>query len=79
MNPPVGSITGMSKDGLFIIKNGEIVGSAKNMRFTDELPRFLADIDVGKELRQPVSGMGIGGLVAPIRAKTFRFTSKTEH
>ncbi|NPD88305.1 MAG: TldD/PmbA family protein [Asgard group archaeon] len=79
VNPPVGSITGMSKDGLFIIKNGEIVGSAKNMRFTDELPRFLADIDVGKELRQPVSGMGIGGLVAPIRAKTFRFTSKTEH
>ncbi len=79
VNPPVGSITGMSKDGLFIIKNGEIVGSAKNMRFTDELPRFLKDIDVGKEIRQPTSMMGIGSMVAPIRAKSFKFTSKTEH
>jgi len=79
VNPPVGSITGMSKDGLFIVKNGEIVGSAKNMRFTDELPRFLSDIDVGKELRQPTSMMGIGGMVAPIRVKSFKFTSKTEH
>ncbi len=79
VNTPAGSITGMTKDGLFIIKNGEIIGSARNMRFTDELPRFLADIDVAKELRQPSSMMGIGCLVAPIRAKSFRFTSKTEH
>lgn len=79
VNPPVGSITGMSKDGLFIIKNGEIVGSAKNMRFTDELPRFLKDIEIGSELRQPASMMGIGSMVAPIKAKSFKFTSKTEH
>lgn len=79
VNPPLGSITGMSKDGFFIIKNGEIVGSAKNMRFTDEIPRFMKDIDIGQELRQPTSMMGIGGMVAPIRAKSFKFTSKTEH
>ncbi len=79
VNPPIGSITGMSKDGLFIIKNGEIVGSAKNMRFTDELPRFLKDIDIGSELRQPSPMMGIGSMVTPIKAKSFKFTSKTEH
>ena len=69
----------MSKDGLFIIENGEIVGSAKNMRFTDEIPRILQDIDIGKELRQPTSMMGIGGMVAPLRTKNFKFTSKTGH
>ena len=69
----------MSKDGLFVIRNGEIVGSAKNMRFTDEIPRFLKDIEIGKELRQPTSMMGIGGMVAPIKSKSFRFTSKTKH
>ncbi len=79
VNPPVGSITGMSKDGLFIIENGEIIGSAKNMRFTDEIPRFMKDIDIGQEIKQPVGGMGLSGLVAPIRAKSFKFTSKTEH
>jgi len=77
VNPPVGSITGMSKDGLFIIKNGEIIGSAKNMRFTDTIPNILKDIDVGKELKQP--GGRFANIVAPIRTKNFRFTSKTSH
>ncbi len=78
VNPPVGSITGMTKDGLFIIKNGEIVGSAKNMRFTDTIPRILKDIDIGKELRHP-GGMLGGNIVAPIRTKNFKFTSKARH
>ncbi len=78
VNPPVGSITGMSKDGLFIIKDGEIVGSAKNMRFTDEIPRILKEIEIGKELRQPGGMMG-GNIVAPIKIKKFRFTSQTQH
>jgi PmbA protein len=79
VNPPLGSITGMSKDGFFIIKSGEIVGSAKNMRFTDEIPRFMKDIEIGKELKQPAGMMGIGNMVVPIKAKSFKFTSKTEH
>ena len=78
VNPPVGSITGMTKDGVFIIKNGEIVGSAKNMRFTDEIPRILKEIEVGKELKQPIKfAYDIKNIVAPIKVKNFRFTSKT--
>ncbi|MBY9000392.1 MAG: TldD/PmbA family protein [Candidatus Heimdallarchaeota archaeon] len=79
VNPPVGSITGMTKDGVFRVKNGEIVGSVKNMRFTDEIPKFMKDIEVGSELRQPVRGRGGSGLVAPIKVKNFKFTSKTQH
>jgi PmbA protein len=78
VNPPVGSITGMTKDGLLIIKNGEITGSAKNMRFTDEIPRILKEIEVGKELRQPIKqAYDIKNIVAPLKVKNFRFTSKT--
>ena len=79
VNPPIGSITGMTKDGFFKVKNGEIVGSVKNMRFTDEIPKFMKDIDVGKGLRQPVRGMGGSSLVAPIKTRSFKFTSKTKH
>jgi len=76
VNPPVGSITGMTKDGLFIIKNGDIIGSAKNMRFTDEIPRFLKEIEIGKELKQPIkSAYDVKSIVAPIKVKNFRFTS----
>ena len=77
VNPPVGSITGMTKDGLFVIKNGEIIGSAKNMRFTDEFPRFLKEIEVGNELKQPIiQAYDTKSIVAPIKLKNFRFTSK---
>jgi PmbA protein len=78
VNPPVGSITGMTKDGLFIIKNGEIIGSAKNMRFTDEIPRILKEIEIGKEFKQPIKqAYDIKGIVVPIKIKNFRFTSNT--
>ena len=78
VNPPVGSITGMTKDGLFIIKDGKMVGSAKNMRFTDEIPRILKEIEVGKELRQSIiQAYAIKSIVAPIKVKNFRLTSKT--
>jgi PmbA protein len=78
VNPPVGSITGITKDGLFIIKNGEIVGSAKNMRFTDGIPNILKEIEVGKELKQPIiPSYNIKNRVVPIKVKNFRFTSKT--
>jgi PmbA protein len=78
VNPPVGSITGMTKDGLLIIKNGEIIGSAKNMRFTDEIPRILREIEVGKELKQPIiQAYDTKSIVVPLKLKNFRFTSKT--
>ncbi len=78
VNPPVGSITGMTKDGLFIIKNGEIIGSAKNMRFTDEIPRILKEIELGKEFKQPIiQAYDIKNIVVPMKVKNFRFTSQT--
>ncbi|MFX0003817.1 MAG: TldD/PmbA family protein [Candidatus Hodarchaeota archaeon] len=78
VNPPVGSITGMTKDGLLIIKNGEIIGSARNMRFTDEILRILKDIEVGKELKQPIKqAYDVKSIVVPLKIKNFRFTSKT--
>ncbi|MFX1377691.1 MAG: TldD/PmbA family protein [Promethearchaeota archaeon] len=77
VNPPVGSITGMTKDGLLIIKNGEIIGSARNMRFTDEIPRILKDIEIGKEFKQPIKqAYDIKSIVVPIKVKNLRFTSK---
>jgi PmbA protein len=77
VNPPVGSITGMTKDGLLVIKNGEIIGSARNMRFTDEIPRILKDIEIGKEIKQPIKqAYDIKSIVVPLKVKNFRFTSK---
>lgn len=71
-------LTGMTKDGLFIIKNGEIVGSAKNMRFTDSITNMFADAQFSKEKFQTVP-FGLGLEVPAIKINSLNFSSATDH
>jgi len=55
-----------------------IMGDADNTYDFLEIPRFLKEIDVGKELKQPIKfAYDTKSIVAPIKVKNFRFTSKT--
>lgn len=78
-----GTVTGMTKDGLFIVKNGEIIGAAKNMRFSDNLLRMFAHIDPSKETHQVFTIWGQilnRTLITPaIRLESMNFSSKTTH
>lgn len=76
---PRGTETGMTKDGLFIIKNGEITGAAKNMRFTDSIPRMFSNIEASKELLNAVTMFGIGFTVPVIKLDSLNFSSSTTH
>lgn len=68
-------LTGMTRDGLFEIRDGKVVGGLKNMRFNESPLRLL----------QRITHMGapqhIGGYfdayVPPIRVSEFAFTSGT--
>ncbi|MHA2296551.1 MAG: TldD/PmbA family protein [Candidatus Hodarchaeales archaeon] len=46
VNPVKGILTGLTRDGTWLIKNGEIVSPLKTLRYTDALPRFLSNIDL---------------------------------
>lgn len=78
-----GTVTGMTKDGLFRVKNGEIIGAAKNMRFTDSLLQMLSHIEASKETHQvfPFWGQILNRtLISPaIRLESMNFSSKTTH
>jgi predicted Zn-dependent protease len=78
-----GTVTGMTKDGLFIVKNGEIIGAAKNMRFTDSLLQMFSEIDASKETHQvfPFWGQILSRtLITPaIQLESMNFSSKTTH
>ncbi|MHA1911512.1 MAG: TldD/PmbA family protein [Candidatus Kariarchaeaceae archaeon] len=76
---PRGTLTGMTKDGLFIVKNGEIVGSAKNMRFTDSIPNMFSKTELSKEVLQAITFFGIGFSVPAIKIKSMNFSSQTSH
>jgi len=73
-------VTGMTRDGTFLIENGKIAYPVKNLRFTQSYLEALNQVDmIGKELRL-LSGMGgLGGTVQPaLKLGSFNFTGATE-
>lgn len=46
VNPTKGVFTGLTRDGAWLIKNGEIQYPLKTLRYTDAAPRFLGTIDL---------------------------------
>lgn len=78
VDPTRGVLTGMTKDGLFIIENGEVVGSAKNMRYTDGIIDMLSNAEFSKEVIQAVP-WSMGMEVPAIKIDSINFSSGTTH
>jgi len=79
IDPPRGTVTGMTKDGVFQVKNGEIVGAVKNMRFTDSIENIFAKTESSAEHRQVVSFWGPSLDVPAIKTDSLSFSSQTSH
>jgi len=72
-------LTGMTRNGTFLIENGEVTQPVKNLRFTESLVNAMASVTgVGKD--QEVAGALFDGeIVCPaLRIENFRFTSSTD-
>lgn len=79
IEPTKVTFTGMTRDGLFLIEDGEIKNAVKNMRFTESILRALSNVEMVGEKQKLVEGFFSGGFVAPaLKIKNFRFTSKTD-
>jgi len=72
--PSKAVITGMTRDGTFLVEDGRIVGAVRNLRFTESCVDALADVEmVGRERRR------VGSNVVPaLKLASFRFTGSTE-
>ena len=70
-------VTGMTRDGTFLVADGEIVGATKSLRFTQSYLEALAEVAaIGSQLRVQKSG-GTTISVPAIKLNRFRFTSAT--
>jgi predicted Zn-dependent protease len=70
-------VTGMTRDGTFLVQDGEIVGATKSMRFTQSYIEALNGVAaVGSRLRV-LKGDGSIICVPAIQLNQFRFTSAT--
>ena len=79
VHPKLAIVTGMTRDGTFLVEDGQIVGPVKNLRYTQSYLAALAGtVAVGRE-RRTLKG-DLGGVVVPaLRLEGWTFTGTTEH
>ena len=73
VDPREATITGLTRDGVFLIENGKLTKSLKNFRFFTSMLTALADIELGKTLYLAESADAPGTLAVP-DAKIGKFT-----
>ncbi len=70
--------TGMTRDGLFRIEDGEIVAAVRNLRFDDSPLRFLKRLtEVGRQEVAVNESSDDACVCPPVRLEGFAFTSAT--
>ena len=75
VNPQSVQLTGLTRDGLFLIENGKVTSPAVNFRFNESPVRLLQNaIAAGKPVRVR-GGEGQGMIAPPLVVKDFPFTS----
>lgn len=79
VHPKLAIVTGMTRDGTFLVEDGRIVGPVRNLRFTQSYLAALAGVvAVGSERRTVRGDLG-GVLVPAVRIDGWTFTGATEH
>ncbi len=79
VHPKLAIVTGMTRDGTFLVEGGRIVGPVRNLRFTQSYLEAMAGTSAVSKERRTLRG-DFGGVVVPaIRVDSWTFTGATEH
>jgi predicted Zn-dependent protease len=70
-------ITGMTRDGTFLVEDGEIVGPVRNLRFTQSYLDALAAVEAVSAERRLLRGELGSVLVPALLVGAWRFTGAT--
>ena len=80
VNPVESSITGMTRDGTFLIEDGEIVGPVMNFRFTQSIIDALRSVSmVGREAELASEFFFSASRVPALRIDAFHFSGRSDH
>ena len=79
VHPKLAIVTGMTRDGTFLVEDGRIVAPVRNLRYTQSyLDAIAGTVAVARE-RKTLKGF-LGGVVVPaLRLDGWTFTGTTEH
>jgi predicted Zn-dependent protease len=79
VHPKLAIVTGMTRDGTFLVEDGRIVGPVRNLRYTQSYLEALAGTVAVARDRRTLRGF-LGGVVVPaVRIDGWTFTGGTEH
>jgi PmbA protein len=79
VHPKLAIVTGMTRDGTFLVEDGRIVGPVRNLRYTQSyIDALVGTQAVGAE-RRVLRGFLGGAVVPAIRVESWTFTGATEH
>jgi predicted Zn-dependent protease len=79
VHPKLAIVTGMTRDGTFLVEDGRIVAPVRNLRFTQSYLVAIAGVAAVAAERKTLKGF-LGGVVIPaVRIDGWTFTGTTEH
>jgi predicted Zn-dependent protease len=77
IHPKLAVITGMTRDGTFLVEDGEVVGPVRNLRYTMSYLDALAAVEAVSSERRLLKGFLGAVLVPSVRMASWRFTGTT--
>src|SRR3954453_13757438 len=79
VHPKLAIVTGMTRDGTFLVEGGRVVGPVKNLRYTQSYLDALGGTVAVASERKTLKGF-LGAVVVPaVRVEGWTFTGGTEH
>ena len=79
VHPKLAIITGMTRDGTFLVEGGRIVGPVRNLRYTQSYLDALAGVSAVSSSRKTLRGFLGAAVVPALRIDAWTFTGVTEH
>ena len=80
VNPMETTITGMTRDGTWLIEDGEIKHPVKNFRFTQSILEALREVQqVGKDTEMVSEFFFSASRVPALKLASFHFTGRSDH
>ena len=80
VHPVKSLLTGMTRDGTFLVENGKILRPVRNLRFTESILGALGSAELVSRETKLLPLYSLGGVRAPaVKVKRFTFTGVTEY
>jgi predicted Zn-dependent protease len=71
-------MTGMTRDGLFLVENGRVAGAARNFRFNQSLIEMLNNVELLGPARRATGEEAFEMVVPPMKVRDFHFSEVTK-